>query len=240
MSAETAAIVIRSYRNDFQFLYYCLRSIQKYVRGFCEIIILVPARDVEFLSHLTVEKVIGVEDDGTKGYLLQQANKLHADLHTQADYILHIDSDMWFTAPVVPSFFFREHKPSWVVTPWTAMGQDEKKAWMHVLVKALQEFPPYEFMRKCAVMIPRWLYSAFRDHMQKLHGVDLTSYVMNQPGHEFSEYNCIGFYAWLYHRDKFYWHDTTKDGIPKWPFRQAWSWGGLTPELKAEMERDLA
>lgn len=240
MSAQTFSIFIRSYRNDFPWLRYCLRSIQKHLVGFCDIIIAVPAKDVELLSHLTVEKVIGVTDDGTNGYMQQQSDKMHADLHTQADYILHVDSDMWFTRPVTPDFFFRDGKPIWVMTPWSAMGKDEKRAWMHVMTKALQDFPPYEFMRKCANMIPRWLYADFRSHMEQLHGVPLQSYILNQPNHEFSEYNAIGFYAWLHHRDKFYWHDTTVDGIPSWPFKQAWSWGGLKPEIIAEMERDLA
>jgi hypothetical protein len=234
------AIFIRSYERDYPWLEYCLRSIQKFATGFWEIVICVPEGQDGPLKHLTAEQVVTTHD-GQPGYLCQQLNKLQADLHTPgADYVLHFDSDMMFTAPVTPEFFFKDGKPVWVVTPWSVLTGDEKKAWMHVLVKALQEFPPYEFMRKCATMVPRWLYAEFRAHMEKLHGVTIEQYVMNQPAHEFSEYNCLGFYAWLYHRDKFHWHDTTIDGVPKWPFRQRWSWSGLTQQERNEMEIALA
>lgn len=235
----TTAIFIRSWKNDFGWLAYALRSIQKFARGFCEVIVVVPEGQDGPLRNLTAETVITVHD-GQPGYLNQQWTKLQADLHTKSDYVLHFDSDMIFTSPVTPEFFFKDGKPVWVITPWSAMGDDEKKAWLHVLVKALREFPPYEYMRKCAVIVPRWLYAEFRAHMEKLHGIPLEAYIMNQPGHEFSEFNCLGFYAWLYHRDKFHWHDTTIDGVPKWPFEQRWSWSGLTPAERAEMEARLA
>ena len=233
------SIFIRSYAKDLPWLGYCLRSIHKFAIGFSEIVIAVPENERHLFRHLTAEKLVSVHD-GQPGYLCQQADKMHADTHCMCSYILHFDADMIFTAPVTPEFFFHDGNPIWLITPWSALSGDEKKAWMHVLVKALREFPPYEFMRKCAVMVPSWLYGEFRAHMEKLHGVPLTSYIMNQPGHEFSEYNSLGFYAWLHHRDKFHWHDTTIDGVPSWPFRQFWSWGGLTQEIRNEIEVALA
>jgi hypothetical protein len=235
----TASIFIRSYEKDFEWLHYCLRSIQKFATGFSEVVICVPEGQEVKLRHLTAERVITTHD-GQPGYLCQQLNKMQADLRTRSDYVLHFDSDMIFTAPVTPDFFFKDGKPIWLMTPWSVMSSEEKKAWMHVMVKALQEFPPYEFMRKCAVIVPREVYGGLRAHMEKLHGITFEQYVMNQPGHEFSEYNCLGFYAWLYHRDKFHWHDTTIDGVPEWPFQQRWSWSGLTAKERNEMEIALA
>lgn len=231
------AIVIRSYEKDFPWLVYCLRSIAKFASGFSEIVVVVP--DGQNPPTGTNERVVHVFD-GQPGYLCQQRDKLKADLFTDADFILHLDSDMILTAPVTPEFFFKKGKPVWTVTPWSVLGGEEKKAWYHVMAKALQECPPYEFMRKCAIIAPRELYGEFRAHLEKLHGIEMTAYVMNQPGHEFSEYNCLGFYAWLYHRDKFHWHDTTIDGVPKWPFEQRWSWSGLTNKERNEIEIALA
>lgn len=239
MTTPRTAIFIRSYAADLPWLSYCLRSIHKFATGFTNIILAVPDTELHLFRHLTAEWVIAVHD-GKPGYLAQQAAKMYADNHTEADAILHFDSDMIFTAPVTPEFFFKGGKPVWVITPWTTIYGDEKKAWFHVMAKALRECPPYEFMRKCAIVAPRWIYAEFRTHMEKVHGVPLDAYIMNQPGHEFSEYNCLGFYAWLYHRDKFHWHDTTIDGVPIWPFRQFWSWGALTPEIRNEMEIALA
>lgn len=233
------SIFIRSYDRDFEWLNYCLRSIQKYTRGFDEIVIAVPDKDVHRLSHLTAERVVGVHD-GQPGYLCQQRDKLNADIFCKGDYILHMDSDMVFTDRVTPEFFFRNGKPVWVITPFDEAAEDEKKAWLHVMVKCIREMPKYEFMRKCAILIPRWLYPKFRDFVKGVHKMDMTDYVMQQPALEFSEYNCLGFYAWLYQREHFHWFDTSIDGVPKWPWAQRWSWGGLTQEIRNEIEMEIA
>jgi hypothetical protein len=228
----TVDIVIKSYPADYPWLAYALRSLQKFATGFNDIIVLLPKSSP---LNLTAEKVVYL--DAPEGYLQQQVAKLNADRHTQADYIVHWDSDMIATAPFTPDIFFHNGRPVWTMTPWGDMpGQVEKKAWYHVMAKCLQECPPYEFMRKCAIIAPRWLYAEFRAFIEATHGMTIEAYVMNQPGHEFSEYNCIGFFAWLKHRDKFHWHDTTKDGVTAWPWKQFWSWSGLTPEIKAEIE----
>jgi hypothetical protein len=239
MTAPSTCIFIRSYQQDLNWLSYCLRSLHKFASGFTEIMVAVPGNEFPLFSHLTAETVIPVHDADPK-YLCQQATKMYADAHTGADAILHFDSDMIMTAPVTPDFFFKDGKPIWVITPWTTIYGDEKKAWFHVMAKALRECPPYEFMRKCAVIVPRWIYAEFRAHMEKVHGIPLDAYIMSQPGHEYSEYNCLGFYAWLYHRDKFHWHDTSVDGVPTWPFRQFWSYSGLTQQERNEMEIALA
>lgn len=230
------AIFIRSYQNDFPWLSYCLRSLAKFSSGFSEIVIVVPNGHQFDLRHLTAERVIAVHD-GQPGYLCQQADKLNADIHCpNADFILHVDSDMVFTRPFSPEYFLRDGKAVWAFTEWGNLpGQTEKKPWFHVMAKALQECPPHEFMRRCALMVPRWLYGDFREHLLSLHNLTMTQYVMNQPGNEFSEYNCLGFFAWLKHHEKFYWHDTRKEGHD-WPFIQNWSWGGLTDEIRDEIE----
>lgn len=232
------AIFIRSYDKDFEWLAYCLRSIAKFASGFSEIVVTVPNGQKPPIG--TNERLVYVHD-GQPGYLCQQSDKLNADIHCpDADYILHFDSDTIFTAPVTPDFFFSKGHPIWVMTPFDESPEDQKKAWLHVMVKCLREMPPYEFMRKSAIIAPRWLYPKFREFIQNTHKMDMVDYVMNQPGHEFSEYNCLGFYAWLYHRDKLHWHDTVADGIPDWPFKQMWSWGGLTQEIKNEIELAIA
>ena len=229
----TVDLVIKSYPADYPWLAYALRSLQKFATGFNDIIVLLP-RDSPL--NLTLEKVVYL--DAPEGYLQQQVAKLNADRHTQADYIVHWDSDMIATAPFTPDIFFHNGKPVWTVTPVEAAGNDAVKAWLHVMVKCLRSMPPYEFMRKCAVIAPRWLYSEFRVVIEATHGMTMDAYVMNQPGHEFSEYNCLGFFAWLKHREALHWHDTTKDGVTAWPWKQFWSYGGIA-QSKAEIETIL-
>ncbi len=152
---------------------------------------------------------------------------------------MHFDSDMIFTAPVTPEYFFREGKPVWVKTPWIGLGAADKRTWFHIMAKCLQEAPDAEYMRKGAVVVPRGLYAQFRQFIQDTHGMTMDAYVMRQPGHEFSEYNCLGFFAWLRHREDFYWQDTGIEPSPEWPWKQFWSYGGLTEAVRLEIERAL-
>jgi len=176
-----------------------------------------------------------------ESYMSQQVAKMNADNHTPADFILHLDSDCVFTEPVTPETFMQDGKPRWLMTPWKDCFES-KRIWFHVIAKAIQDCPQHEFMRRHGLVIPRWAYGEFRAFIEKTHGIPLDAYVMNQPGHEFSEFNCIGFWLWLYHRDKIHWHDTSTDGIPPCPIEQSWSWqeGGMTQEERNKMELLLA
>lgn len=188
---------------------------------------------------LTSETVVLI--DSEESYLGQQVAKLNADLHTQADYIVHIDSDCVFTKPITPDYFFHGGLPLYAITPFHKASKDEQFTWLHVMTKAVRQMPPYEFMRRNCIIYPRFIYQAFREFMQFTHGMTMEQYVMSQPGNEFSEFNCLGFFAWLNYRDAFHWHNTETDGVPEWPWRQFWSWqeGGVEPSRK-ELEEICA
>lgn len=231
----TTAIFIKSYPNDFEWLSYCLRSLAKFAHGFDAIILVVPPGHG---LNLTRETVIEIPEQ-QPGYLFQQVCKLNADMHTTADFILHLDSDCVLREPVTPESFMTDGKARWLMTPW-ADCFEAKKVWFHVMAKCCQEAPEHEFMRRNCMMIPRFAYQAFREFIESTHGISMEQYVMNQPGREFSEYNCLGFFLWLQHRDKIAWHDTSVQGVPSCPVVQGWSWAGLTPEIRSELELILA
>lgn len=233
------AIFIRSHLPDFEFLSYCLRSIQKFATGFDRIVIAVPQGQEQHLRHLTVEKVVPVHDEAGRGYLNQQKDKLNADILTKADMVFNLDSDCVLNRPINPQMFMAGDRPRWMMTPWKDV-MEAKKNWFHIMCKCVQECPEHEFMRRHGLMIPAWAYVEFRAFIQATHGVEMQAYVMNVHGNEFSEFNCLGFYLWKFHRDKIHWHDTSVDGIPEASITQAWSWGGLTQELRNQYEILLA
>lgn len=229
-------IFIKSYPPDFGHLSYCLRSLHKFARGFRRILLAVPPGHG---LNLTAESVIEIMEQ-QPGYLFQQVTKLNADLHTHdADFIWYVDSDCVITEPITPQDFMVGDKARWLITPWKDC-MEVKKHWFHVLCRCLQECPEHEFMRRHGIMIPRWALAAFREHIQTLHGITMDSYVINSPKHEFSEFNAIGFFLWLYHRDKIHWHDTSIDGVPPCQIMQAWSYAEMTQEYRNKIEVLLA
>lgn len=232
----TVDIFIRSYAPDFPWLNYALRSVQKFATGFRDVVVVIP--DTDDLPNLTVEKVIKVKDV-MPGYRQQQASKLYADTFSDADAFLYVDSDCVFTEPVTPETFMTAGRPNWLHTPFDKVSPDARAAWYEVMRKCLGEAPQHELMRRHPQLIPRWALQEFRGFVAKRHGVSLEHYIKSQPGKEFSEFNTCGHYLWLYHHEKINWINT-EEFLPPAVLRQWWSHGGITPEIREEMERLLA
>lgn len=202
----TCDIFIRTHPPDAAYHEKCLASIAKYCSGFRDTV------------------VVNVTDPSPKaGYLAQQVDKLHADLHTDAGMILFMDSDTLFTRPVTPETFLCDAKPIWLHTPWTPgmLAHPGTRAWFDVMTEFAGEMPPSEMMRRHPFMVPAWLLKDIREWCQLQHRMPLGYYIREKG--RFSEFNVMGFHAWRFHRDKFHWIDTSKDELPELAVFQMWS-----------------
>ena len=83
------------------------------------------------------------------------------------------------------------------------------------------EVPPSEFMRRQPFMVPTRLLKDLREWAEVYHGKPIRDYIMERGS--FSEFNCMGFYAWLTHHGEFHWIDTSKDPLPELTVNQMWS-----------------
>jgi hypothetical protein len=231
---EIADIFIKTYPKDYPWLEYCLRSIKTFGEGFRNTIVISssPCQDhpeVEWQTRVEYGEGSANQDN----YLSQQIFKLNADTFSDADWILHIDSDTIFTRAVTPQVYLREGKFVWMITPIAQAHPNEEQAWRHVMERFLGKPPEFEFMRRFPFLFPRWLYDEFRKFCVTRHRVPIEQYVMSQPYREFSEFNCIGFYAYEYHRDKFIWVNTTETEEKDWPpltVDQRWSHNPIPTE----------
>ena len=64
---------------------------------------------------------------------------------------------------------------------------------------------------------------------------DIEAYARRQPRHKFSEYNFLGFFAEQTEPDRYAFVDVHAETPPAMKARQFWSWGGITPEIRAEL-----
>lgn len=231
---STCSIFIKSYKKDEEWLTYCLRSIERFCSGFTGIEIVVPSNDcfqssfdlAKFRWHIKPEY-------GDDGYLSQELFKLNADSFTDSGNILFTDSDTIFTRSVTPETYLRDRKPIWMITPIEQAHPDQQHTWRKVMRKFMGEEPEYEYMRRQGQVIPRWLLQGLREFCQTKHAMSVEQYVMSQPYKEYSEFNCLGFYAWKFHRDKFHWIDTSKVPESEWPeltVDQRWSHNPIPKE----------
>jgi FkbM family methyltransferase len=231
-------IFIRTYKGDYAWLNYCLQSIQKFCTGFRKVWVVSPDQmNVNMIPDWVEWKVMN--DETEDGYLAQQITKLYADVITdyQSDYILHVDSDVIFTRECMPQDFFAltDLKLIWYYTRYSEI----ETPWQPITSKFMGETVPYEFMRRFPIMVPRWLYPRLREFCHKLHGMIISDYIRTQPPRAFSEFNALGAYAYKNHRDMLHFVNTLETEMPTPVARQFFSWGGITSDVKAEIETIL-
>ncbi len=231
----TCDIFIKTYMGDAGFIGYCLRSIDKFATGFRNVVILVPRGDWRPALPLSRGTLHEVDEQGD-GYLWQQVCKLKAHEYTDADYILYLDSDTIFNQPVTPETYFEGGKPLWLMTPW----EKTETPWQPIVEKFLGQPVAFEFMRRHPQMVPRWLLDEIGVFCLRVHGMPIEQYVMSRPNRDFSEFNCMGAYAYQFHRDKFLWLNTEATRhLPPLTVRQEFSWGGLNDTIRANFEAIL-
>jgi hypothetical protein len=233
----TTDIVIRSWMNDFEWLRYCLRSIQRFATGFRRTVVIVPAGQVPPTG--SAEDVHFVQEYGD-GYMQQQVAKLHADAFTDAEFLCFLDSDTIFTRPVTPEdLIVDKRRVRWLYTPYSSLIGGDGQMWKEITAKILKQPMEFEFMRRHPLVAPRWALEGFRRWMWREHGTSLEKYIMGQPGHEFSEWNALGAWLWFHHHDCIAWQNTDEDMGTTF-VHQSYSWGGLNEHIRADLERALA
>lgn len=213
-------IFIKTCDRDAAYLEYTKKSIEKFCSGFRNVVI--------------------VGGEHPRGYLHQQTVKLHADEFCEgADFVLITDSDTLFTRPVTPETYLRDGKAVWLHTPFTPemLENSGVRAWHHCMQAFFVHEPPSEFMRRQPFMVPTWLLRGLREWCKELHGVSITDYVMTQNA--FSEFNIMGFYAWLHRREDMAWVNTEIDPLPELTVRQFWSHDPIEKNLP-EIQQILA
>jgi len=243
----TCDIFLRSYRADKAWIPFALRSMYRFVTGVRDIIVSVPAEDIQAFQTLalTKEKLVtsNVSTGAMDPYCGQQSDKLHADLYTDADAILFWDSDVIATRPFSPSDLLIDGKPRWLITPYAKLvNADGSPAvpWRPITQKAIGRDVEIEAMRAHPLMATSEALTAFRRFMDNKHGVSLGEYIARQPNREFSEWNAIGAWAFYYAPHFFSFWNTEEKGVPEPFVRQFWSWSGVTPEVRMEMEKILS
>ena len=161
------------------------------------------------------------------GYVRQQLMKFNSDLYVpeDTDWVCHVDSDSVFFEKHDPSIYFHDGRPIMLYTPYSAFDDGDAGDWQLITTNALKLSSPieYEFMRRMPLLYPNWLTAEIRDWFKKNHNQSILDYLSKVEN--FSEYNFMGAYCWLYHRDLYHWVDTTQSHFKNLPLLQENSHG---------------
>ena len=213
-------IFIRTYHADLKWLEHALRSIQMHVTGYRQIIVAIP--NAKLLSHLTVEKVVEVEDLAD-GYIGQQLTKMEAWKYTDADAVVFWDSDVIACEPVDVSEWMKDGKPLIYKTRYSEI----EAPWKPITEKAVGFEVEWEYMRRMPLLYRNETLRNCCEYMEGLHGKSVKDYLKLVPHRSFSEFNVMGAFAERYESDGYVFQDTSAVELPKNKVRQFWSWSGL-------------
>lgn len=246
-SAPVVDIYLKTYPKDYELANYCLKSIAKFVTGYRRIVLECPTGSGDctmpfngLSDELWNNVAVVRSEDRQPGYIDQQAKKLAAFKHTDADYLLYVDSDCCFRRPFDVSEMFKDGKSTWQHTALDNARADQKNTWVPVMERFLGKPPHHEFMRRHPHILPRWLPEEMDKFCRYRHGKTLYEYIRAQGDPDkplqlsFSEFNCAGFFAWEHFHDRIAWV-TDGEATPP-PLVQGFTHAG--PErIKADIEQ---
>ena len=172
------------------------------------------------------------------GYEIQKAAKCDWIQWSDAEAVFQIDSDMVLTGPLHAEQLFEAGHPIWFRKPWEDCAQKHTKYWKsgNLWFYKLED-SQYSYMASYGRLITRELAVTFMEHVNEAYKCSLYRLYTNINYPSLSEYELLGLYADLYELEKdyvFYNPVTNRKALP--PLRAFWSWGGITDEVKSEIE----
>lgn len=231
---EMISVFIRTYKGDLEWLSYCLASIRCNLVGWDEIIVCIPEGQADKLKGIIKDEKVVTCPAYVDDYIGQQVSKLQAHRHVRGEFILFVDSDVVFHPGTNIATYFRNDKPVILKESYERLSARHPELdllkWQEVVNAVFGERPSHEYMRRA----PQLFRTA------TLIGLDrafpnLTAHALSQPRRLFSEFNVLGYFAEKNEPADYAFIDLACEPIPPNPATQNWSWGGITPEIFAQL-----
>jgi hypothetical protein len=242
-------ILILSWAPDREWLSFCLRSIQRFARGFSGVTVVYPTGDDSVMRPLCEQfGATGRPQDEPPppfGHLGQNLTKSRADLIVPVGttHVWHFDSDCVLVADAEPGHYMRGDLPVLVHRRWEDAGQAD--CWREPTRRALGWDPPFETMACMPIMYDVRVYAMVRQHVSAVHGVPFEQYVMGcRPTwpYGYCEFNVLGGFVFAKAPELC---APALVGPRPWSgladnVRQLWSHDNLTPEMRDWLEETIA
>ena len=233
----TTDIFIRTCAKDAAWLQFAVKSIRERVTGYRDLVITCPRAAVEKVKRATGQHVIGI-DPFHDYYVGQQHTKLKATDHSDADVICFWDSDTVAAEPVdLNDLLFSGGRLIVHHVPFDGLA-DGSEVWRKTMTKTMGSVPDFEFMRRLPLAYYRSTLLGCVQHIERTHGMPLSTYMKRVPQRQFTEFNCIG--MWAYENERSLYDFRIDEGeAAEWKrrVRQFWSWCGITPEVVEELHK---
>lgn len=227
MKKPSIDIFYVTHLKDIEWFRWSVQTIRKNLAGLRDIIVVAPEQDRERFEALSLDvEYHFIPDWPSLGYYWQQWVKMTADRYTDADFICHIDSDVFVKEPCEISEFFISDLPVWL---WATYAECPDTPWQKPTERATGQACPREFMQGFPFILHRQTYEKARAWLERVHHQDCETYIRKVHMHSeppaFSEFNFLGNVAWAEDPHLYSWVDRNHG---QWPSgfhktRQFWS-----------------
>lgn len=244
---RSVGIFIKTCSKDLPWLDYCLKSIRKFGSGFSELVIMA---DQDCYGSPVLDNVdVRYCPVPANGYMYQQACKMDADLVMQSELILFVDSDLVFCNPFTPNSFLVNGKPFLTIRPYSTFDKSKHLEklickWKSITEQYTTWTVEYEYMQRMPIIHDRVVLQEIRKwHPTLADFVRRTTHGNVKENWEpeiISEFNLFGAFAHQLFADRYVIFDTLDPDVPPWVSKPYWSWGGITDEIRKEIEEILA
>lgn len=219
-----------SYAKDAEWFRWSTACIEKNLTGYRRVVVVAPIQDAKLFDSIARERrnvqMHYIPDWPRAGYHWQQWVKMNADTYSDADIILHVDSDVFIKEPVDVSGFLHDGNPGWLWAYYTDVT--DAIVWKEPTERAFGGVVEREFMQGLPAPIRRETYAVAREWIRERHHMDCAEYIRacaTRGNQSFSEFNFMGAVAYHAQRELYHWVDRNRD---PWPpayhkSRQFWS-----------------
>lgn len=249
-------IVYKTYQNDLEWFEYSVKSLQKHVLPFNSIEkVLIYTHDICFEKVIKMTNVM--KDTNIQvlpvhynyhGYIKQMIVKAQAYSDVKSEYIVYVDSDCIFTRTCdLSRLLNNDGKPYWHMTD----EADAIPIWKEVVEDMTHSEMKYYYMyNSFPFVIKTSTLKIANDHFIKVHKKTYEEYVKERLAHYeisindnivniffklskvFTEFEYIGYIAHNFTNDyEFLLNQRNKEDV-----KQFWSHGGITDEIKKELD----
>ncbi len=227
-----------TYSKDAEWFRQSSRVAQKNFFGWRSWIVVVPQKDRAIFEPIarTIKncKIHYIPDWPGAGYFWQQWVKLQADKYSDAEFIAHVDADVFFKSTCTAADFFVGNKPAWFWSYYTDFTGPVP--WKQPTERATGMQCDREFMQAFPFIIRRETYPVAREGIRKGTGRTFEQHIVESSrisNSSFSEFNAIGRIAYEHQHSKYHWVDRNRD---PWPqgfrcSRQFWSHAPLVDHM---------
>lgn len=252
-------VLIVTYWKDFPWLEYALRSMVKYFSWFSGVTVAIPRKDLaafmplenQFRAKLNLRTFLYDEVPG-KGMLQHMVIMANADqiVPQGTKYVLHTDADGIFKMPTTPEHYFWQDKPYYLIRTWASLGVADPR---HPVSKSVSDCGQWKgstdtqlgwdtewytmCMNTCAMPID--FYAPYRQHVATVHKRPFEDHMLagrNEFPQTSMDWTAMGAWAHKFMHDRFTWFNVENPPYPVDRKKAFWSHGGITPEIRAELE----